>query len=281
MPGKSSRFARKTVVLTSRSSPLPAASRMARRLAKICSVCSSIVPPMSSVSPGLNASWPETNTSSPTTIACEYGAPWKGAGAASVRITCLSGTPYPAGLSKRDPEGLEDRLQDVLGVLAVDEPDVQRQPSSLRELLEKPRDDVALDAGDMGRREVDVRDDERAPGRLERDVRERLVGGHDGRPVAAAARDLQRLGEGGAERATRRRDLLVRIARSHLEGEIEPGVLGEQCEQVVDDRNTGRDVGPALTADGDTRSALPGGRHQASTRSMWAPSPRSRSSIRS
>ena len=42
------------------------------------------------MSPGFRPSWPETKTKPPAAIACEYGAPWKGAGAASVRTTRLS-----------------------------------------------------------------------------------------------------------------------------------------------------------------------------------------------
>src|SRR5215470_2382391 len=83
--------ARKTVVFTNRSRPLPAASRMARRLAKICSVCSPAVAPVSAVSPGLRAIWPETKTRPSTLIPCEYGAPWSGAGALSVRTTSFFG----------------------------------------------------------------------------------------------------------------------------------------------------------------------------------------------
>src|SRR5215475_9393650 len=83
--------ARNTVVFTNRSRPLPAASRMARRLAKICSVCSPAVAPVSAVSPGLRAIWPETKTRLSTVIACEYGAPWSGAGALSVRTTSFFG----------------------------------------------------------------------------------------------------------------------------------------------------------------------------------------------
>src|SRR5262249_15803667 len=83
--------ARNTVVFTNRSRPLPAASRMARRLAKICSVCSPAVAPVSVVSPGLRAIWPETKTRPSTLIACEYGAPWSGAGALSVRTTSFFG----------------------------------------------------------------------------------------------------------------------------------------------------------------------------------------------
>src|SRR3954454_146510 len=127
MPWKSPRSCRKTVVLISRSSPEPASSRIARRFAKTCSVCSSIEPPESSLSPGFNASWPETNTSPFATIACEYGAPWKGAGADSVRTTDLSVTrsSFVRCLSERDTDRLEDRLEYVLRVRPVQEAHVQ------------------------------------------------------------------------------------------------------------------------------------------------------------
>src|ERR687884_2317381 len=208
MPWKSPRSCRKTVVFTSRSRPLPASSRIARRFAMTCSVCSAIPGPTISDSPGRSASCPETKTRSPTRIACEYGAPWNGAGAASVRTTSFSATPLPPRLRQRDAERLEDRLQHVLGVLAVDEPHVHRQARALGELLEEPRDDVALEPRYVRRREVDVRDDERPPRDLERDVRQRLVGRHDRRAVPPRAL-RQRLGERAAQRAPRGRDLLV------------------------------------------------------------------------
>ena len=53
------------------------------------------------------------------TIACEYGAPWKGAGALSVRTTVFSDMRYSFGAAtpgERSSESLEDRPQHVLGV---------------------------------------------------------------------------------------------------------------------------------------------------------------------
>src|ERR687887_2432331 len=149
MPLKSSRFARYTVVFTSRSRSLPAASRIARRFAITCSVCGPMPPPMSSLSPGRSASWPETKTRSPTRIACEYGARWNGAGAASVRTTSFSATPLPPRLRQRDTQRLEDRLQHVLGVLAVDEPHVDGQARTLGKLVEEPGHHVALQPRDV------------------------------------------------------------------------------------------------------------------------------------
>jgi len=54
---------------------VPASSRIARRFAKTCSVCSPIVLPVSDLSPGFSESWPETKTKPLAAIACEYGAP--------------------------------------------------------------------------------------------------------------------------------------------------------------------------------------------------------------
>src|SRR2546421_1414684 len=91
-------------------------------------------------------------------------------------MTLFSATFRPARLGERDAERLEDRLEDVLRVLALDQPHVERQARALGELPEEPGDDVALDARNVGVREVDVRDDERPTGGFERHTGERLVG---------------------------------------------------------------------------------------------------------
>jgi hypothetical protein len=71
MPPKSSRSVRKTVVLTTRSSPEPASSRIAWRLSKIFSVCCWIESPTISAWSGSSESWPETKTKPFARIACE------------------------------------------------------------------------------------------------------------------------------------------------------------------------------------------------------------------
>ena len=74
-------------------------------------------------------------------IACEYGAPWKGAGAASVRTTSLSiATPFRGRAGRRAPcdaQRLEHRLEDVLRVVARDQADVERDPGALGEAAEE------------------------------------------------------------------------------------------------------------------------------------------------
>src|SRR5262245_11685106 len=92
-----------------------------------------------------------------------------------------------AGGAERDPERLEDRLQDVLAVLALEQAHVDGQARALGQLAQEARDRVALEAADALAREVDVRDDERPLRRLERDRRERLLGGRDPGAVARGA----------------------------------------------------------------------------------------------
>src|ERR1700704_1808472 len=160
MPWKSPRFWRNTVVLTSLSSPDPASSRIARRFAKTCSVCSSIAPPESSFSPGFSASCPETKTKPLATTACEYGAPWNGAGADSVRTMVLSATrsSLVRRLRERHTQRLEDRFEHVLRLSAVEQSHVQGQPGPLRKALEKAPRDVGAEPANTCLREIDVRD---------------------------------------------------------------------------------------------------------------------------
>ena len=61
----------------------------------------------------------------------------------------------------------------MAGVLALDEPQVQRQAGTLRELPEKARYEIGGQAGDVLAREVHVRAEERPVRGLERDEGER------------------------------------------------------------------------------------------------------------
>src|SRR2546430_1400418 len=121
---------------------------------------------------------------SPARIACEYGAPWKGAGAFSVRITDfisvaigLLSSAGTAALRQRNAERLEDRLQHVLGVPALDQADVERQARPFGELGEKSGDEIGRETADTHIREIDVRDEQRPARGLEHDVGQRLVSG--------------------------------------------------------------------------------------------------------
>src|SRR4051812_35224016 len=140
-------------------------------------------PGISSFSPGRSASWPDTNTSPFALIACEYGAPWNGAGAASVRTTSLLNCRlldlrWPASLPDRGPERLEDGAQHVLGILALEHPDVHVQPGACCKLVQEPAEDVAGNAAHPLVREIHVRGDQGPLRDLERGAGERLVGRH-------------------------------------------------------------------------------------------------------
>ena len=87
----------------------------------------------------------------------------------SVRLRC-------AGTRQRSAERLEDRVEDVLGVISLEQTDVQRQDR--REALQEVTDDVRCQAADLSGRKIDVRHDERVVGHVERDMGERLTRGY-------------------------------------------------------------------------------------------------------
>src|SRR6185437_2682642 len=209
MAAKSPRSCRKTVVFTSLSSDEPACSRIARRFANTCSVWLVASPPSSSFEPGFRASWPDTNTKPFALIACEYGAPWNGAGADSVRTTSLAierpfslrlGLGRPAGEPKGGADGLEHREQHVLRVLALEQAHVQVQAGAEGELLQEARDDVGGEPRHALAGEVDVGCERRAVVELERRGGEGLVGGRERPADPRGAVGTQELAEGAAER---------------------------------------------------------------------------------
>src|SRR5207249_445356 len=183
-------------------------------------------------SPGLRASCPDTKTSPPARIAWEYGSPWKGAGAFSVLMTILSdmrlflSPARAARLRKCHSERLEDRLEHVVRVRAVDQPHVERQGGAVDELAQERRDEIDRHAAEPGTREVHVGHEQRLVARLERDVRERLGRRKDGGAVAARAFGAKRCGERLAERPSGCAHFRIGVAGSDLECEVEGRVLG-------------------------------------------------------
>ena len=229
-PREVARSVRKTVVFTSLSKPLPAASRIAPQVRAAPARSA----PGSSHRRSRSWSGPQRDLArdedeiAVRLIACEYGAPWNGAGAPRCGRppSRPSATPFgcaAARLGERDAERLEDRLEHVLGVAcpragarAASAPRRlrARRGSARRCRLASPRD--------ARRGEVDVRDEQRPARRLERDVRERLVGRHDGRagPRRPSARSGSR--ERLAERAARpRRPPASAAPGCDLEREVE------------------------------------------------------------
>src|SRR3954469_21743192 len=118
----------------------------------------------------------------------------------------------PAGLRERGAERLEDRLEDVVRVRAVEQTHVERQRRAVRELAQERRDDVGRDSAETRLRQVDVRHQQRLVPCLERDVCKSLGGRNAAGAVAWDAVLPQRCGERLAERATGGANLLLRVA---------------------------------------------------------------------
>src|SRR4051812_15337066 len=117
----------------------------------------------------------------------------------------------PAGLRERGAERLEDRLENVMRVGAVEQAHVQCQRGAVRELAQERGDDVGRDATEPRLRQVDVRDQERLLAHLQCNVRQRLCGRNDGRAVTTDAVLAQGCGERLAERETRGANLFLRV----------------------------------------------------------------------
>ena len=115
-------------------------------------------------------------------------------------------------------------------------------PAACCERLEKARRQVAPEPACPGFGQVDVAGDERPRRRLERHLRERLVGRHERRAVPERAVRPEQRGKRLAERATRIGDLRLGVARRQLERELEPAAAREQRQQVVEDGDAGGDV---------------------------------------
>ena len=166
-------------------------------------------------------------------------------------------------------EGLEHRLEHVVGVLALDQPHVQRQRGRVGERGEEACGEIGAEPARAG--EVGVRGDEGRAGRLDGDHRERLDRDHHPVPVGPGSQQRR-------ERLTDRGpgciDLGHGLVRLDLEREVEAAGPGKLDQEMVEQRHPGRDVREAGSR------CDPGAAHS-SPRSISAPSARSRSSMRS
>jgi hypothetical protein len=127
-------------------------------------------------------------------------------------------------------------------------------------------------------REVDVRDQARLVRQVQRDGCKRFARGNGANRVPARAGLAECHVQCLAERAAGRLDLRLRAVRSDLEHEVEASVAGEHAKEVVEGGQAGVDADVAGAVHGQARHEL---RVHASTRSICAPSDRSRSSTRS
>ena len=120
-------------------------------------------------------------------------------------------------------ERLEDGLEDVARVLAVDQPDVKRQPRRLRERLEEARSEVAAEPSRARLGQIDVARDERPLRDLERDLGQCFLRRQERRAVSIGSVGAQQAGEGLAERPARFRNLGLSVARGKVESKSRSG----------------------------------------------------------
>ena len=143
------------------------------------------------------------------------------------------------------------------------------------------------EAADAGVGQIDVRGEQRSIRDFDDDVRQRLVDGQHARAEAAHAGGAEVGGKRLAQRLRRLDRVGGRLAGGQRDDQVEAGVLGQQHEQPVEDREARVDVRAAGPGDGHLHAetlcaaARCHSATQVSTRSMRAPSARSRSSIRS
>ena len=128
---------------------------MARRFANTCSVCSPIVPPMSSVWPGSRATWPETNTSPPADDRLRVRRALKRrrgclrANDVLAHIVISLPVVCAARAGQRGAQRLEDRVEHVLRVVAFQQANVQRQAGAAGEALQEVADHVGREPADV------------------------------------------------------------------------------------------------------------------------------------
>ena len=163
-----------------------------------------------------------------------------------------------AAVAGRDrlPQRLAERLERGLGdvmVVGAGRLDVHGAAGLHREPLERVRQQREGEAADALAREGERDLGVRAPDEVDGRRRAGLVHRHDGRAVArdSLAR-AERLLDGAAERGE---DVLDRVVLVDVEVaagdavEVEPGVEGEQRQQVVEKPDPGRDVRPAAAVE--------------------------------
>ena len=222
------------------------------------------------VAPGRRASWPETKTNPSGLDRLRVRRALERRGrrlrahdvlahaTPSLHCWCVR---RPTRLPERGAERLEDRLEHVLRVLALEQPDVDVSPAPPASSSQESRDDVAREPADA----LAARSRRSRPRAAARRSRARRAASASSagrqRPAAPGAPvGAERLRERAPERAARGRDLLARRSRLDLERDAQPPQRGQRAEQVVEHRQAGRDarraVGRELDADARLRPAM-------------------------
>ena len=163
-------------------------------------------------------------------------------------VLSATGSSLVRCLRERHTQRLEDRLEHVLCVGAIEEPHMQRQPGALRKALEEAARDVRAESADARFCEIDVRNDERLVRDLQHDARKRLGRRHRREPKTGCAVGPEWFRERAAERDTRLGHLSFRGAGLDLECKVELRIVSQPLEEPVEYRQAGLDAGGALSA---------------------------------
>src|SRR6266511_3389213 len=141
-------------------------------------------------------------------------------------------------------DALERRLDDVVAVLARQRPHVQRDPGRERERPPELLGQLRVEGADPLGLRVDLVDEERATGQVERHLDERLVERHDrAREPAHAGLVAQRVLERGTEHDADVFDRVVSVDREvafGIDAQVPAAVLAELLQHVVEERDPGR-----------------------------------------
>src|SRR2546426_397149 len=146
------------------------------------------------------------------------------------------------GLGQR----LENGLHDVVRVPPIRHVDVQVHGRVRRQRLKEVLEEVQVEALDPPVRQLDVVDEIGPAAEVHRDLRQRLVQRHPGRPEAPdprlrAQRLLERLAEDDADVLHRVVVVDVRVAAG-LDRQVEEAVLGQQIQHVIKERDRRADL---------------------------------------
>src|SRR5581483_8170021 len=133
--------------------------------------------------------------------------------------------------AERSRHALEAGFGDMMAVRAVERLDVKRHPGMDRQGPEELAHELNVEFADLLRGEIDLEDQERPAGNVERDARQRLVHRQQAMGVAGdAALVAERLGEGLAERDA---DVLDRVVLVDMQ--VALGANGQIYERMARD----------------------------------------------
>src|ERR1700690_4149233 len=162
---------------------------------------------------------------------------------------------YPGRGVHRPAQALEDRLRNVVGLLPVDQLDVEVCPQRVAERAAEFLHEDEVEIPDEHGLRLHAVGEERAPAHVHHDTRQRFVHREEEESVPGDAQLVpQRLLEGLAKDKA---DILDRVVvvdvdvALRLDREVKEAVLREQRQHVVEEADPRRDLGHTGAVDGE------------------------------